>query len=64
MMPSKVSKSQEQKQPFPQYIFNKIDIFQKVQIFREKKEDIFSNSGGSSRDFDYLFICLGLIVKL
>ena len=38
-------------------------IFFKVQIFR-KKQDIFSDSGGSSRHFDYLFICLGLILKL
>ena len=28
-----------------------------------KKTHIFSDSGGSSRHFDYLFPCLGLIIK-
>ena len=37
-------------------------FFQKVQI--KKKKDIFSDSGGSSGHFDYLFTCLGLKVKL
>ena len=34
----------------------------KIQIFR--KQGIFSDSGGSSRHVDYLFTCLGLIIKL
>ena len=29
-----------------------------------KTKSIFSNSGGSSRHFVYLFTCLGLIIKL
>ena len=52
------------KQTLKKYIFNKTAIFPKrVQIFRRKK-DIFSDSGGSSCHFDYLFTCLGRIVKL
>ena len=34
----------------------------KIQIFRNKS--VFSDSRGSSRHFDYLFTCLGLIIKL
>ena len=36
-------------------------FFQKSRI---KKKHIFLDSSGSSRHFDYLFICLGLIIKL
>ena len=57
MPPSKNSKSQEQELTFFPNIFNKMTIF-------PKSTDTFSDSGGSSRHFDYLFTCLGLIVKL
>ena len=42
----------------------KLLFFEKVPIFLKKRKDIFSDSGGSSRSFDYLFIFLGLTVKL
>ena len=57
-----MSKSQEKKSTFSQNIFKKIAIFQNVQI--KKKRYIRSDFRGSCRHFDYLFTCLGLIVKL
>ena len=64
MLPSKMSKSQGKNQHFSQNIFNKIAIFPKTTDFIEKKSDIFSDSKGSFRHFDYLFACIGPIVKL
>ena len=57
-----MSKSQEKNQHYSKNIFNKIVIFSRsTDIF--KQSDILSDSGGSSRHFDYLFNCLGVIVK-
>ena len=62
ILPSKMSKSQEKK-TFSQNIFNKIALFSKKYRLKKKK-NIFSDSIRSSRHFDLLFTCLGLIVKL
>ena len=57
-----MSKSQEKNQLFFQNIFNKIAIFFKKYRFLEIY-GIFSDCRGSSRHFDYLFTCLGLIIN-
>ena len=49
---------------FPKIFFNKIAIFPKSIILYKKRIYIYLDSGSSSRHFHYLFICLGLIVKL
>ena len=48
---------------FTSLFFNKIVIFQKITDVL-KTEHIFLDSRSSSRRFDNLFICLGLIIKL
>ena len=58
-----MSKSQEKKSTFSQNIFLKIATFPKCTDLK-KKRYISSDFRGSSRHFDYLFTCLGLIVKL
>ena len=50
-------------QLFSQFFFKHCNFSKKVQIFR-KKRDIFPDSRVSFRHFEYLFACLGLIVKL
>ena len=45
---------------FQIFFFNKIVIFPKITDFFENIT-LFSDSRGSSRHFDYLFICLSLI---
>ena len=51
ILPPKMSKSQKKKL-FSKSIFNKIAIFKKS---TDLKKYILSDSGGSSRHFDYLF---------
>ena len=56
-----MSKSQEKKSTFFSKIFStKSPFLKKILIFR-KHIGLFSDSGGSSRHFDYLFTCLGLL---
>ena len=55
MLPSKMLKSQEKKSTFSGNMFNKIVIFPKRHRLLEKKGDIFSDFGGSSCHFDYMF---------
>ena len=47
---------------FPKIFSTKSPFLKKIQIFRKHK--VHSDSGGSSRHFDYLFTCLGQIIKL
>ena len=55
--------ARKKNQLFLKNIINKIVIIQKKYRFLETKS-IFSDSGGSSRHFDYLFTYLDLIIKL
>ena len=56
-------KSQEKKSTFFHFFFNKILICPKITDFL-KTSHIFSDSRVFSRNFDNLFICLDLIIKL
>ena len=48
---------------FPKYFQQNRHFFKKNTDF-QKTSGIFSDFGGSSRHFDYLLTCLGLIIKL
>ena len=62
LLPSKMSKSQEKKSQIFSTKSRGCHFIDQKYKFLEKK--IFSDCGGSSRHFDYLFTCLGLMIKL
>ena len=63
MAPSKILKSQEKKSTAFTIFFQSNRNFPKNYRFF-LKQHIFLDSRSSSRHFDYLFICLDLIIKL